>query len=708
MGKTFKIILFSLGFLLFAGIIYWQFVKKAVIKNKIEQAVAKGTGNDYYIKYDSSYIDEVGGNASFYNIVLQSDSMQKKMLENDTSVDATIFNVQVKQLDITGLNVPGFLQKSSLEATKIRIIKPVITLINTGKKKKPMSKEDSLALYQRITGKFDNIEAKEIEIVDAVIAFANGNSSPHTTVQDVNLVLQNLKIDKEHNYDDLVSYFVKDLVITAKSINSVNEETRQKFVVEGIKYSAPGRQLTIAKILQGPQNSGNNTLNISEVLLTGINTNEFVYSNKIQADSLQVGGGDITVKNNNSASGKKMKLDFDNDFFNSAQVKNIFLRKSSIHIIKAGNPEETLIKNIAFSAEQLGTVSETTDLQEWLAGSNWKISGDGTTLSSKDGIYDMVIGAFDMEKKTGVMHLKEFRLKPRISWPDYVKQLKVQKDLYDFAFSNITAKDLNTSRLVSDNEFIAGELIVTPKMRIFNDRTIPFDKSSKVGLYPQQQLMAMDFPINIRKLDIRNGAVIYRERGNLSKKTGDVIFTNINGTVTNITNMQTAVNQNPDMILKASATFLGVAKLYTTWNLPLNKGNARFKVSGSIGSFDAKKLNVITEPLGMATISQGRINGLEYSMTGNDFHTDGSATLKYENLKIKLLKSSGDSTADLERKSLISFAANLFVKNSNPRNGDLRSGKIDFDRDVTKSFFNLLWKSIFQASKRIAKGKDDE
>ncbi len=109
----------------------------------------------------------------------------------------------------------------------------------------------------------------------------------------------------------------------------------------------------------------------------------------------------------------------------------------------------------------------------------------------------------------------------------------------------------------------------------------------------------------------------------------------------------------------------------------------------------------------MASFSRGQINGLTFSMTGDDYHSDGEATLKYDDLKIKLLKSKGDSTDALKDKDLLSFAANILVKNSNPKNGNLRSGKINFDRDITKSFFNLLWKSIFQASKKIAMGKND-
>ena len=58
-----------------------------------------------------------------------------------------------------------------------------------------------------------------------------------------------------------------------------------------------------------------------------------------------------------------------------------------------------------------------------------------------------------------------------------------------------------------------------------------------------------------------------------------------------------------------------------------------------------------------------------------------------------------ESNNDLAKKDLLSFAANGFMKNSNPGNGN----KIFFDeylKDISKSFFNFIFKSILEAFKR--------
>ncbi|MFN0081460.1 MAG: hypothetical protein ACKVOM_02995 [Ferruginibacter sp.] len=131
MKNIYKYILAILFVALVGGIIWWQYNKKAIVKNEIEKAVVEGTDSTYYIHYDSSRIDAIAGNATFFNIVLQSDSLQKELFTDDTSnFPKTIFNVHIERLSISGANIPSFLQKNKIEANSIELVRPVITIIN--------------------------------------------------------------------------------------------------------------------------------------------------------------------------------------------------------------------------------------------------------------------------------------------------------------------------------------------------------------------------------------------------------------------------------------------------------------------------------------------------------------------------------------------------------------------------------------------------
>ena len=116
-----------------------------------------------------------------------------------------------------------------------------------------------------------------------------------------------------------------------------------------------------------------------------------------------------------------------------------------------------------------------------------------------------------------------------------------------------------------------------------------------------------------------------------------------------------------------------------------------------MGSFNGTNLNPIIEPLGMGSIKSGNIKSFNFNLKGNDLKAVGEAKLIYNDLKIKLLKNEHEI---IKNKSVTSFVANLLIIDQNPYNGKTRTGNIDFTRIKTKSFFNLVWKSIFDGAKK--------
>jgi hypothetical protein len=256
--------------------------------------------------------------------------------------------------------------------------------------------------------------------------------------------------------------------------------------------------------------------------------------------------------------------------------------------------------------------------------------------------------------------------------------------------------------LISDRIIIADVATVTPILNIYNDKTVKEDPTSKIGKYPQQLLQKLATNIYIKKININNGYIKYRERGKISKNVGDVFFNEINGTLSNFTNIDSYIKSNNIMTVDVTCKFLKVASIATTWLLPLNSNDGSFTITGKVGSFDGAKLNPITEPLGLASINSATINSFDFSMKGNDLKASGDAVLLYDNLKLTMLKKVEGET-ELKNKAGLSVLANVFIKNKNPANGTIRKGDMAFDRVMNKSFFNLVWKSIFAGAKTSIK-----
>lgn len=712
MGKGLKIGLLVAGAILLSGFIYWQFVKKGVINRAIANAVSSGTDNMYYVKYESSKIDEIGGNASFKNLVLQSDSLQQLLYSDDTlSIAKEIFNIKIGELNISGANIPSLLRKNKVSAQKVELIRPVITITRTGKKgNTAMSREDSLALYDRITGKFNSIQANEVIVTDGMIAFANGKQPPHTIIQGINIHLKNLRIDSTRNYNNLLSYFVKDIDASIKQVHIRSEKNGNQFLMEGLQYNAPARFIKVDNIVQKDANTGAVLINLRDSRVDGISTNDFIVHRIIQADTISSGGGIASIYRTKKAGSLAEVLEVDNDFFDEVRVKNIKLGSTVLHIYNRGDIKSAPIRvNNARVAihDIIQQVTASSNLQRLISSNNWNFSGDGMDFNTEDNHYNIKVGPFDMNNAKTTLRLNKISVKPLQSRAAFMSRQKFQRDQYDLEFNNIVLNGINAQALINEQKIFAGEASLQTIIKIYNDRTLPYDTSSKVGRYPHQMLYDLSVPIKVKTVRLRDSYIGYTERGRISTQSGEVFFNNVNASISNLTNIKQELSRNNTLLMNATASFMGLARLASAWRLPVSSGNGTFKVSGEIGGFEATKLNSITRPLGMATIEDGSVQKLTFNISGDDYRSNGDMLLLYDDLKIKLLKNTGEGKPDIKAKNFTSFFANMFMKDRNPQNGQTRKVTMTFDRDTKKSFFNLLWKTLFEGTKKVTKGKND-
>ncbi len=103
--------------------------------------------------------------------------------------------------------------------------------------------------------------------------------------------------------------------------------------------------------------------------------------------------------------------------------------------------------------------------------------------------------------------------------------------------------------------------------------------------------------------------------------------------------------------------------------------------------------------MALVRFKQGTFNSADFNLTGDDYGAKGDFVMKYNNIKVDVLRINKENK-DISKKGLITFAANTIIKNDNPANGKLRTGTPFFTRNVQKSFFNLVWRTILTGMKQ--------
>lgn len=704
MKKIFKIILVVIAAAAIVGYIYWQYNKKKIIRDSIEKAIVNKTDSLYYIHYDSSRVDEINGSASFYNVVLQSDSAQKALLNSTDSLPNALYNIRVKQVSAIGVDIPGLLQKQNVAAKKIVLLQPVIQIINTGADNpKPFTMNDTLELYQKILGKFKSIKADTIQVINATLLTTNKTGKAQTTLENINITLSNFLVDSTKDYQSVISYFIKDVRATVENIQLPASKNGSRINLEKVDYNAAKRSLQVGSIKQYQLNNMNPVIDLKNIRISELNTDAFVIQQRLKAGLISCDGGLLTIyvkKNESNSKDGDQSLELSTDMIDQAQVAGIKLGSTRVIIADKANPAKPpfILNNVIFKVTKMLKVNEGSTVNNMINNAEWDLSANGFVLNTKSKLYKMSVGNFMISTASSVVKAKNFLIQPLLTEAQFVRQSKFQQDQYNLAVNNIMLSGVNIKRLISRKELELENASFQPIIKIFNDRTLPPDGSSKIGKYPHQSLLKLPFPVYIHTVKIVNGSLSYREKALKSKMTGNVFFGNINATLQNVTNLPERIKANGLLQLNASAKFLGVGNLTTKWQFPLNANNGAFRIEGRMGSINASALNPIIEPLAMASVKEGFIDEVKFTMDGTDNKAVANILFLYHDLKMNLLKKGEDSA--LKKKGLLSALANVIIKNEN--NKVANDQKVTYERDVSKSFFNLVWKTIFTGAKKTA------
>ena len=96
--------------ILIVGIVVWQFSKKSILKDAMTESVSKSTEEFYKIDYDCSQVDELSGNARFFNLSFRMYSLALAK-ENLDSLPKIMINASIKEIRIFDADIPSFLTK---------------------------------------------------------------------------------------------------------------------------------------------------------------------------------------------------------------------------------------------------------------------------------------------------------------------------------------------------------------------------------------------------------------------------------------------------------------------------------------------------------------------------------------------------------------------------------------------------------------------
>ncbi|MNJ91635.1 hypothetical protein D3C87_92880 [compost metagenome] len=402
---------------------------------------------------------------------------------------------------------------------------------------------------------------------------------------------------------------------------------------------------------------------------------------------------------------KKSPYDYIEKYLKELRINTVDFKNASFKYINNNNPDQPKIDDVD---------SLNITLKDWLIDRNSAndrsriyllkdviINLNDYSYATSDSLYFVKFNRLDFAASSGKLEVKNFSLEPRESEQQFGSTLGYAKDRYNIQISNIGFTGINLPLYVLKQELFAKEVTIADgTLAVVNNNTLPKKVVNKLGTYPHQLLQKANTKLTVAKLNLDNIDISYGEFSPEGKGKGVIMFEETKGTITNVTNVKKVIAKDSLAVATLTSNVMGSGKLDVNFKFNLAAKDGAFSYAGALVNMQGKAFNRITKPLGLVRVTSGYINKLEFDVKANDAVAKGTVNFAYKDLSLAVLKRvKGEDR--LVKQGLISFLANaLVINSSNPGiDGKFVAAAVDYKRVPTASFFNFIWKTLFQGVK---------
>ncbi|MBS1730014.1 MAG: hypothetical protein JSS67_04470 [Bacteroidetes bacterium] len=691
--------------LIVTGYFTWQRFKYKIVEKTLSAKVEEQTNGLYTIQYDSLSFDEVTGYASIKNIRIIPDTALAKTMSVDKMPDLLI-DASIQSITVTGVKTAKALEGNALQGDSIIIDHPDLTIYSLKPlRKNSMIQMEANTIYKQILGKLDYIKVGFVFINGAnATAYDFFNKNKNFDFIGGKLLLDDVLIDSTHNLDTTRILFCKQAAFTVDSFISYNHD-RKQLSVKNVHFLGKQKQLLFDQIslnrFENDTSAPIRMLDADKLILNGVQSNQIVMNKNLAVDSIQCNNiifYQLPLENLKT-SGKKVSTDADSmGFVNVYGVSVQYLNFPKVSFVPFAQ------NNFATGTISIKVwdviASRIYDLQQYPMDftREAEVDLDRFSIKSKNGLYTFNAKNARINSLSRQLDIQSLSIDAFEGEKQFANHFHYQTDRYDVNFKGISLRNININDLL-DKTISATDLnINNTVVKIYHDLHKPLRQKSKVGNYPSQLLQKINIPINIPSVLLKNALIEYRENEVVSDSIGVVSFQNSTLHVTNVTNIPSYIQKNNLLNIAFQSKILNAIPVKGNFGFSLNSKHGNFVVNGQVSAFDAIELNKVSIPMALIQINSGKINSLEFNFKGNDTIAHGKFVMKYDNLKVAVLKKDKESK-DLKKRGLATFATNLIIANSNPAQSGLRTQEPEYKREIYKSFFNLVWKTIFTGMK---------
>lgn len=614
--------------------------------------------------------------------------------------------------EFSGANISGIFNEGNFNVKTITFTDPKIRLLFQPDVQPETSSTQSLQFTLKGLKSFTG---DKIYIRNGSLELCNYKNLKIKTfgTTTVDLTMNNFRVENEKQ---LFKTKYGDFIFSLKNTQFDFPDKIHNLTIEKTNYQSSNGLLKITdfKIQPGKEATGNlereyYNLSFPDLTLNNFNIIDFLENKTIISSLLTVNNPTFEIKG--SGKGKKQS-------FNPYRIKLYSSIKESIEKIDIAqilvnnasvdlNSSKPLhLKQINLSGKSFLVDKNSDTSEKLLLCKSLSVELNHLNGKTKGGYYNYGIEKITLNEQ-GRFTLVGMSLIPAYSEAEFNRKKVYQEDYVTITRADCLGQGFDLKRFFEKNEIAIGKSNFTfDKVEIYRNNHCPASPNLTIKM-PQTELRDLNQKFIADSIFIHCNRFSYREFEPQATTETKLFFTDLNSTISNMTNIRQYLKNDPDAHLQIGAKLMGKGEMNVKLDLNILSDKNKFRVEAECGPMSLQLMNPVTEPSMKLSIKEGFNNKLTTYFEADEDTSSGFMKFSYSDLKISVLN---DKDGSMNEDKFISFIANTFaVKSDNPRQGkDLIPVNVKARHDKQRSFVNYCWVSVFSGIKNTFGLKEKE
>lgn len=666
----------------------------------------KGNKGLFSIDKNRHYLDFNSVNFSFLDSTFTANNIKiSPVIDQRNSNSKTLIRTKIDYLNLEGLSLNPENILTEFVGKKVSLCNPTFKMSTISSNETKFQSEKSFVdvhkWFTQVTGiRLVQYEALELENGNIDLVFENKDNTSRLSIPQYNLSARGFKLDSTQSNTDINFFYATSYQLDAYQVEQTFPDSLRNVKVQHLSYNTENQYIKLkeAKVRYMIYRKEDSTKQlyidgaIPLIEIEGLKPIELTTDKTLNLNRVHFMKPQINItqyhKNTDFIS-RELELEKTNK--DKAAITDLFLKDLDLvdgnitWDFKGGSVSDLKFNHVALKGKEIKVDPQAEgELPKF---GQVELSFGNFKHDVMQKYYDMQLDSFYMNSEKETMIIEGGELIPRFGIFEFAKVAGWEKSRLELYASKLNFEQFKVKELIYNNSLQVG-LLITDSLWIRNFKNKNLPMISRFMPIPSYNLMGAKMNVNIDSIRLNKGYIQHRQLAKNGVKSGKLLFTELQASMSNITNDSLALSKNKFARIEASTKLMGEGLISAQFDFDLKDTFNRFIGNAQIGNFDATLLNEYLEPTAYVRIRKGTISEGDIDFFADNTVGAGQMKLLYKNLHVDFLNPKDPTKNNKMGLLMKSFLANRVVNTKNPHFLITKKGDVFYRRDTARSIFH--------------------